>query len=107
MMEGEWTNPPFSFRLRDGSAVASITEGALVAYSGMGFQADADQVLHGRLGHSVPASYGFRSRYAKDIERLKKPAVINGPITTMRHGVVINGPITTPWRIVLGACQSL
>jgi alpha-glucosidase len=92
MMEGEWTNPPFSFRLRDGSAVASITEGALVAYSGMGFQADADQVLHARLGHSVPASYGFRSRYAKDIERLKKPAVINGPITT-------------PWRIVLAGAD--
>jgi alpha-glucosidase len=45
-------------------------------------------VLHARLGHSEPASYGFRSRYAKDTERLKQPAVINGPITT-------------PWRIVL------
>ena len=88
MMEGEWTNPPFSFRLRDGSAVASITEGALVGYSGMVFQADGSQVLHARLGHSEPASYGFRSRYAKDIERLKKPAVINGPITT-------------PWRTVM------
>jgi alpha-glucosidase len=88
MMEGEWTNPPFSFRLRDGSAVGSITEGALVGYSGMVFQSDGSQVLHARLGHSEPASYGFRSRYAKDIERLKQPAVINGPITT-------------PWRIVL------
>jgi alpha-glucosidase len=88
MMEGEWTNPPFSFRLRDGSAVASITEGALVGYSGMVFQSDGSQVLHARLGHSEPASYGFRSRYAKDIERLKKPAVINGPIAT-------------PWRIVM------
>ena len=82
------TNPPFSFRLRDGSAVASITEGALVGYSGMVFQSDGAQVLHARLGHSQPASYGFRSRYAKDIERLKKPAVINGPIAT-------------PWRIVM------
>jgi alpha-glucosidase len=88
MMDGEWTNPPFSFRLRDGSAVGAITEGALVGYSGMVFQADGSQVLHARLGHSEPASYGFRSRYAKDIERLKKAAVINGQITT-------------PWRIVM------
>jgi len=41
MMEGEWTNPPFTFVLRDKSAYASITEGALVNYSGMVFQADA------------------------------------------------------------------
>jgi alpha-glucosidase len=88
MMEGEWTNPPFSFRLRDGSAVGCITEGALVGYSGMVFQSDGSQVLHARLGHSEPASYGFRSRYAKDIERLKKAAAIDGPITT-------------PWRIVM------
>jgi alpha-glucosidase len=88
MMDGEWTNPPFTFRLRDGSAYASITEGALVGYSGMSFQADAAGALHARLGHSAPATYGFRSRYAKDVERLKSAAVINGPITT-------------PWRIVM------
>jgi alpha-glucosidase len=88
MMDGEWTNPPFTFVLRDKSAYAAITEGALVNYSGMIFQADGDQALHARLGHAEPASFGFRSRYAKDLERLKRPAVINGPITT-------------PWRIVL------
>lgn len=88
MMDGEWTNPPFSFMLRDRSAYASISEGGLVGYSGMVFQADGNWALHARLGHAEPASYGFRSRYAKDIERLKQPAVINGPITT-------------PWRVVL------
>jgi alpha-glucosidase len=87
MMDGEWTNPPFTFVLRDKSAYASITEGALVNYSGMVFQADANQALHARLGHSEPASFGFRSRYGKDTERLSHPAAINGPITT-------------PWRIV-------
>ena len=58
IMDGEWTNPPFTF------------------------------VLHARLGHAEPASYGFRSRYAKDTERLSHPAVIDGPIAT-------------PWRIVM------
>ena len=88
MMDGEWTHPPFTFRLADGSVYASITEGALANYSGMVFQSDADSVLHARLGHAEPASFGFRSRYAKDVERLKRPAAIQGAITT-------------PWRIVL------
>jgi alpha-glucosidase len=88
MMDGEWTNPPFTFVLRDKSAYASITEGALVNYSGMVFQSDLSSALHARLGHAEPASYGFRSRYANDIERLSHPAVITGPITT-------------PWRIVM------
>ena len=88
MMDGEWTNPPFTFVLRDKSAYAAITEGALVNYSGMVFQADAASALHARLGHAEPATFGFRSRYAKDVERLSHPAVIDGPIAT-------------PWRIVM------
>jgi alpha-glucosidase len=88
MMDGEWTNPPFTFVLRDRSAYASITEGALVNYSGMVFQADAECALHARLGHAEPATFGFRSRYAKDVERLS-------------HSAAIIGPITTPWRIVM------
>jgi len=54
----------------------------------MVFQADANQALHARLGHAEPSSFGFRSRYGKDTERLS-------------HAAVINGPITTPWRIVV------
>ena len=88
MMDGEWTNPPFTFVLRDKSAYASITEGALVNYSGMVFQADRAQALHARLGHAEPAIFGFRSRHSQDTERLS-------------HAAVINGPITTPWRIVM------
>lgn len=88
LMDGEWTNPPFTFRLPDNSVWASITEGALVNYSGMAFQADAAGALHARLGHSVPTTFGFRSRYAQDVERLTHPAAIQGPITT-------------PWRIVM------
>jgi alpha-glucosidase len=88
MMDGEWTQPPFTFILPGKSAYACITEGALVNYSGMVLQADAASALHARLGHAAPATFGFRSRYAKDTERLSHPAVINGPITT-------------PWRIVM------
>jgi alpha-glucosidase len=95
MMDGEWTNPPFTFRLRDKSAYASITEGALVNYSGMAFQADAAQALDARLGHAVPATFGFRSRYGKDVERLSHPAAIDGPITTPWRIVTIGADLTT------------
>jgi alpha-glucosidase len=84
----EWVLPPMTFRLADGSAYGAITEGALFNYSGMALQADANFGLHARLGHSMPAPYPFRSRYAKDVERLSKAAVIQGTITT-------------PWRIVM------
>ena len=88
MMDGEWTLPPLTFRLRDRSAYASITEGALVNYSGMVFQVDATHALHARLGHAMPATWGYRSRHAADLTRDSTPAVIDGPITT-------------PWRIVM------
>jgi alpha-glucosidase len=88
MMDGEWTQPPFTFVLRDRSAYAAITEGALVNYSGMVFQSDAASALHARLGHAEPPTFGFRTRYAKDVERLSHPAKIDGPIAT-------------PWRIVM------
>jgi alpha-glucosidase len=95
MLDGEWTNPPFTFVLRDRSAYASITEGALVNYSGMVFQSDLSSALHARLGHAQPASYGFRSRYAKDTERLSRPAIINGPITTSWRIVMIGPDLNT------------
>jgi len=41
MLDGEWTQPPFTFVLPDKSAYASITEGALLEYSGMMLQSDA------------------------------------------------------------------
>ena len=88
MMDGEWTQPPFTFVLPNKSAYASITEGALVNYSGMVFQADAAQVLHARLAHAAPVIFSFSSRHPQDIPRVTTPAVVNGPITT-------------PWRIVM------
>lgn len=83
-----WAAPPLTYRLPDGAGYASITEGALTHYSGMGLQADQAGVFHARLGHAIPASYPFRLRYAGDVERLKAPASIRGTITT-------------PWRIVM------
>jgi len=88
MMDGEWTQPPFTFVLRDKSAYASITEGALVNYSGMMLQTDAAQVVHARLAHAAPVIFAFRSRHPRDVERVTTQAVVNGPIAT-------------PWRVVM------
>jgi alpha-glucosidase len=85
---GGWLAPPVTFQLPQGAGYASITEGALRNYSGMGLQADGAGALCARLGHAIPASYPFRLRYAQDVERLKKPAAISGTITT-------------PWRVVM------
>jgi alpha-glucosidase len=85
---GAWAAPPLTFQLPGGAGYASITEGALVGYSGMGLQADGAGGFHARLGHAIPASYPFRLRYAQDVERLSRPAAVTGAITT-------------PWRIVM------
>jgi alpha-glucosidase len=88
---GEWAAPPLTFKLPGGRGYASITEAALIDYSGMGLQADGKHGFQARLGHSQPVSYPFRLRYEADQERLKVPAAIKGTITT-------------PWRVVtLGA----
>ena len=87
-MDGEWTYPPFTFGLRDRSAYASITEGALVHYSGMVFQVDATQALHARLGHAIPPSWDSARDTPRTWRAIATPAVIDGPITT-------------PWRIVM------
>ena len=63
MMDGEWTQPPFTFVLPNKGAYASITEGALVNYSGMMFQSDAAQVIHARLAHAAPVIFSYRSRH--------------------------------------------
>ncbi len=85
---GAWLAPPVTVQLPQAAGFASITEGALRAYSGMGLQADGAGTLFARLGHAVPASYPFRLRYPQDVERLTHPASIDGTITT-------------PWRIVM------
>jgi alpha-glucosidase len=85
---GGWAAPPLTFQLPGGAGYASITEGALVSYSGMGLEGDGTGGFHARLGHAIPASYPFRLRYEKDVERLTHPAAITGTITT-------------PWRVVM------
>jgi alpha-glucosidase len=87
--EGEWAAPPLTFKLPDGAGYASITEAALVNYSGMALQADGHRGFNLVLAHKHPVSYPFKLRYtAQDIERLAKPAAVAGPITT-------------PWRVVM------
>ncbi len=85
---GQWVAPPATYQLPDGAGYASITEAALYHYAGMALQADGQGALVLRLGHEHPPSYPFRLRYKDDVERLKTPAAVTGPITT-------------PWRTLL------
>jgi alpha-glucosidase len=87
---GEWAAPPMTFRLANGAGYASITEAALVNYSGMALQAARDRKFTLALAHNHPASYPFRLRYKNDVERLTQPATVRGTITS-------------PWRVVLVA----
>lgn len=90
VVEGEWAAPPLTFRLPHGAGYGSITEAALLRYSGMGLVADGRGSFLARLGHAIPPSYPFRLRYAPDIERMAQPASVTGTITT-------------PWRVVMAA----
>jgi len=85
---GQWAAPPLTFRLPSNAGYGSITEGALLQYSGMALQYDGSSGFDAKLGHAVPASYPFRLRYKEDVERLSHPAAIDGAITT-------------PWRVVI------
>lgn len=85
---GQWVAPPLTFRLPGDAGYASITEGALVRYSGMGLQADGNGSFYARLGHAIPPSYPFRLRYKDLVARMAQPAAVTGTITT-------------PWRIVM------
>ena len=85
---GEWAALPLTVKLPDNSGYASITEGALINYSGMGLQAGGQRGFTTRLAHALPISYPFRLRYEADQARVSKPAVIAGTITT-------------PWRVVM------
>ncbi len=86
----DWAAPPLTVKLPNGAGYASITEGALLHYPGMGLQADGKGGFEARLGHSHPPSYPFRLRFKDEIERMARPASVAGVITT-------------PWRIVMAA----
>lgn len=85
---GDWVAPPLTFKLPGNSGYASITEAALINYSGMALQAESNGAYKVVLGHKHPISYPFRLRYSNDIERVSKPATISGTITS-------------PWRVVM------
>lgn len=87
--DGEWAAPPLTVRLPDGAGYASVTEGALKDYAGMGLQADGRRGFRVRLGHVLPVSYPHRLRYGADEGvRLSNPAPVSGVITS-------------PWRVVM------
>jgi alpha-glucosidase len=85
---GEWAMPPMTYKLPQGKGYASITEAALVNFSGMALQADGSNGFNLVLAHKQPASHPFRLRYSNDVERLSHPAAISGTITS-------------PWRVVM------
>ena len=88
---GDWAAPPVTYKLPGGGGYASITEAALTNYAGMALQADGRGGYAARLGHAHPVSYPYALRYqAEDVQRLAKPAVVTGTITT-------------PWRVILTA----
>ena len=87
--QGEWAGPPLTFKLPNDAVYASITEAALINYAGMALEADGKRGFRIGLGHRQPINYPFELRYGKaEHERLSKPAVISGTITT-------------PWRVIL------
>lgn len=86
---GEWAAPVVTVKLPNGDGYAAVTEAALINYAGMGLQADGQRGFKAVLGHALPVSHPYELRYSKaDIERLAKPASIEGTITT-------------PWRVVM------
>jgi len=86
---GDWAAAPLTFKLPGDAGYASITEAAVVNYSGAALQADGQRGFKLVLGHNQPVSTPFKLRYSQeDIQRLSRPAVLTGPITS-------------PWRVVL------
>jgi alpha-glucosidase len=86
---GDWAAVPLTFKLSNNLGYASITEAALMNYSGMGLQADGHRAFAARLGHAEPPSYPFTLRYGEaEAKRLSAPAAITGPLTT-------------PWRVII------
>ena len=86
---GDWAAPPLTFKLPGGTGYATITESALMNYSGLALQADGKRGFQVRLGHSHPPSHPFLLRYGtNEAARLAVPATVTGTITT-------------PWRVVM------
>lgn len=89
IVAGEWAAPPVTFKLPNNNGFASITEAALIGYSGMALQAVGQRGLIIRLGHDEPDGYPFAVDYKmEDAKRLAIPAIIKDTITT-------------PWRVVM------
>src|SRR5439155_10834638 len=77
--KGEWAAPPATFKLPNSAGYASITESALINYSGMALESDGQRGFLVGLGHRQPPSYPYTLRYPpSDVERLSHPAVITG-----------------------------
>jgi alpha-glucosidase len=85
---GEWAAPPVTFKLPGDTGYASITEAALMNYSGMALEADGLRGFKLALGHKHPVSYPFRLRYSNDVDRVSKAAAVSGTITS-------------PWRVIM------
>jgi alpha-glucosidase len=85
---GQWVAPPMTFKLPGGAGYSSITEAALVNYSGMALQCDGNRGFNLVLGHKHHVSYPYRLRYKDEIERVSRPAAVSGTITS-------------PWRVVM------
>jgi len=77
-----------TFKLPGGAGYSSITEAALVNYSGMALQCDGNRGFNLVLGHKHHVSYPYRLRYKDEIERVSRPAAVFGTITS-------------PWRVVM------
>jgi alpha-glucosidase len=90
---GQWVAPPMTYKLPGGLGYASITEAGLTNASGMALRADGKRGFAVVLGHAHPPSYPFRLRYAADVERLAKPAVVTGPITSAWRVVMIGADL--------------
>src|SRR2546430_8265242 len=56
---GEWAAPPLTCKLPDAAGYASITEAAIIDYSGMALQADGQRGFRVRLRHGPPPSSPF------------------------------------------------
>ena len=93
---GQWAAPPITFKLPNSAGYASLTEGALMNYPGMGFQADGQRGFKTVLGHALPVSHPFDLRYgAAEAKRLSIPAALDGTITTPWRVVITGGDLNT------------